>query len=402
MEKEILFKDSAGVETDVIELNMGPQHPATHGVLRIKLWLDGETVVKARVMPGYLHRGTEKIAEHKTFHQILPYTDRLDYLAPLTNNLAYVMAVEKLLGLEVPERAKYIRTMLAELTRIESHLVWYASHGMDLGAWTAWFYGFREREKIYDLLEILTGQRMNNTYMRVGGVAADLNPQFITGLTDFIAFFKTKAMSELHTMLTENIIWKKRTQGVGLLTREDVLALSATGPVARGSGLDHDMRRDEPYLVYDRLGFRVPVYNEGDSYARYLVRMEEMEESVKMIEQCLTQLPKGPVLADEAKVIPPPKDQIYDSMENLLHHFRIVSDGFPVPEGEAMVTIEAPKGELGFYVVSDGSSRPYRLHIRASTFINLQTLEKMAVGGLIADVITLIGTLDVVLGEVDR
>jgi len=402
MEKDILFRDSAGVETDILELNMGPQHPATHGVLRIKLWLDGETVVKARVMPGYLHRGTEKIAEQKTFHQVIPYTDRLDYLAPLTNNLAYVMAVEKLLGLEVPERAKYIRTLLAELTRIESHLVWYASHAMDLGAWTAWFYGFREREKIYDLLEILTGQRMNNTYLRVGGVAADLNHEFITGLTDFIASFRTKALPELHLMLTDNIIWKKRTQGVGLLTREDVLALSATGPVARGSGLDHDMRRDEPYLVYDRLSFRVPVYTEGDSYARYLVRMDEMEESAKMVEQCLAQLPRGPVLADEAKVIPPPKDRVYDSIENLIHHFRIVSEGFPVPEGEAFVTIEAPKGELGFYIVSDGSPRPYRLHIRASTFINLQTLEKMAVGGLIADVITLIGTLDVVLGEVDR
>jgi len=310
--------------------------------------------------------------------------------------------VEKLLGLEIPERAVYIRTMLAELTRIESHLVWYASHAMDLGAWTAWFYAFREREKIYDLLEGLTGQRMNNTYLRVGGVAADLNPGFLDELNQFLGYFQTKALPELHTMLTDNPIWKARTQNVGILSKEDVLALSATGPVARGSGLDHDMRRDEPYLAYDKLGFNVPVYTEGDSYARYLVRMDEMAESAKMVEQCVAQLPEGPVLSDDHKVVPVPKDQIYDSMENLIHHFKIESQGFTVPEGEVFVTIEAPKGELGYYVVSDGGTRPYRVRVRPSTFINLQTLEKMAVGGLIADVVTLIGTLDVVLGEVDR
>ncbi len=400
--KEILFKDAAGIETDVLELNMGPQHPATHGVLRLKLWLDGETVVKLEAKIGYLHRGTEKIAEHKTWHQFIPYTDRLDYLAPMSNNLAYVMAVEKLAGIEVPERAQYLRVILAELARIESHLLWYGAHAMDLGAWTAWFYSFREREKVYDLMEEISGQRMNNTYLRIGGLAADVTPKFLDDLKEFLAYFQEKALPELHKLLTDNPIWKARTQGIGVLTLQDVYDYCLTGPIARASGHDWDLRRDAPYLVYERFDFQVPVYTEGDSYARYLVRMEEMAEAARIIEQALAQLPPGPVLADEAKFVPPPKDKIYDSIENLIHHFKITAEGMRIPPGEAYAAVEAPKGELGFYVVSTGEGKPYRVRIRPGTFINLQAIEKMAPGHMVADVITLIGTLDIVLGEIDR
>lgn len=398
---DVSFRQKTGLQTEILELNMGPQHPATHGVMRLRLHLDGEVIQKAEVIIGYLHRGTEKIAEHRNYFQVLPWTDRMDYLSPLINNLGYVLAVEKLLGVEAPERAQFIRTIMAELSRLESHLVWFGTSLLDLGALTPFFYAFREREKVLDLLEMASGQRMNNTYMRIGGVMADLPPGWTDELRAFLDNF-LRELREWHTLVTGNDIFLARTRGVGVLRAEEAVSLGVTGPALRASGVNRDLRKLEPYLVYDRVDFEVPVRDEGDVFARYMVRMDEMRESVRILNQLLDRMPEGPVLLDDFKIVPPPKDQVYRGMEELIHHFKLVSEGFSPPPGEVYVGVEAPKGELGYYIVSDGSPRPYRFRVRPPSFVNLQALEHILPGHLVADVVAIIGSFDPVFGEVDR
>lgn len=398
---DIGFRQKTGLHTEILELNMGPQHPATHGVMRLRLYLDGEVIQKAEVIIGYLHRGTEKIAEHRTYFQILPWTDRMDYLSPLINNLGYVLAVEKLLGIEAPPRAQYIRTLMAELSRIESHLVWFGTSLLDLGALTPFFYAFREREKILDLLEMVSGQRMNNAYMRIGGVMADLPHGWLDELSSFLDGFE-KELQEWHVLVTGNDIFLERTRDVGVLRAEDAVSLGVTGPALRASGVNRDLRKLEPYLIYETLDFEVPLRDEGDVYARYMVRMEEMAQSVRIIRQVIQRMPSGPVLIDDFKIVPPPKKDVYRGMEELIHHFLLVSEGFYPPPGEVYMGVEAPKGELGYYIVSDGSPRPYRFRVRPPSFVNLQALEHILPGHLVADVVAIIGSFDPVFGEVDR
>lgn len=390
--------------TRYIELNVGPHHPATHGVLRLKLTLDGERVVKCEARIGYLHRGTEKTVEHKSYHQALIYTDRLDYLSPLTNNWAYVRAVEKLLGIEgkLPKRAEYLRVITGELSRISSHIVGVGTHVLDLGAWTFFLHAFREREKIYDLLEELTGQRMNNTYFRIGGVAADAPDGWLEKVYRWADEFEKKHHPELMELIAANPIFVERTRGIGVISPEMALSLGLTGPMIRGSGIKTDLRKDEPYSVYSEFDFEIPTGKNGDTYDRFMVRMEEMRQSVRIIKQAIERIPDGDVLIDDYKIVPPPKRDAYTQIEKLIHHFKLVSEGVRVPPGEAYGAVEAPKGELGFYIVSDGSAKPYRFRIRPPSFINLQSIEHIAPGHLIADIIALIGTIDIVLGEVDR
>jgi NADH-quinone oxidoreductase subunit D len=390
-------------KTETMTINMGPQHPSTHGVLQLILELDGETVVDATPHIGFLHRGVEKLSEHRTYHQTIPLTDRLDYLAPMSNNLGYVLAVEKLLGItdDIPERAKVIRVMLTELTRIKSHLVWLATHALDIGAMTVFIYCFREREAIIDIYEKISGARMTSNYFRVGGLSEDLP----AGVEDDIRAFAEK-MDEYVDMyeglLTGNKIWQKRTLDVGVISGEDAIDIGLTGPSLRASGVDWDLRRDNPYSGYEDYDFEVPVYEEGDTFARYKARLIEMRESGKIILQALDKLQDGPILADCPKVCLPPKQDVVNSIEGLIHQFKIITEGFEAPEGEVYVGIEAPKGELGYYLVSDGSANPYRMKIRPPSFVNLQALPQMVVGSLLADVIATIGTLDIVLGEIDR
>jgi NADH-quinone oxidoreductase subunit D len=388
---------------ETMTINMGPQHPSTHGVLRLVLELDGEIVVKATPHIGFLHRGVEKLSEHRTYHQVLPLTDRLDYLAPMHNNLGYVLAVEKLLGLTdaIPERAQVVRVLLAELTRIKSHLVWLACHALDIGAMTVFIYCFREREHIMNFYEKLSGARMTSNYFRVGGLSADLPDgieqeirQFIDDMPGHIATYEG--------LLTGNKIWQKRIQGVGIISAEDAIDLGVTGPTLRGSGVDWDLRRDQPYSGYENYDFEVAVENGCDTWARYHARLKEMREACKIIRQALDKLKPGPILADAPKVCLPPKKDVVNSIEGLIHHFKIITEGFKPEPGEVYVGVENPKGEVGFYIVSDGSPRPYRMKIRPASFINLQALPKMVEGSLIADVVAVIGTLDIVLGEIDR
>jgi len=395
------FEKDTGVNTDIIELNMGPQHPSTHGVMRIVLELDGEVIVKAKPVIGYLHRGTEKITENRSYYQVVPYTDRLDYLAPMSNELGYVMAVEKLLGIEVPERAKFLRVILAELARIASHLVWLGSNANDIGAVTVFLYAFREREKIYDLLEAISGQRMNNAFLKIGGLMGDAPDGWLDAVRAFVKQFPEK-LKDPDGLLTKNKIWKERTEGIGVIPRDLAIDLSLTGPPLRASGVKRDLRKDNPYLVYDQLNFDIPVETAGDVYARYLVRMEEMRQSVRIIEQALDKLPDGPVLIEDYKIVPPPKSEVYHDIPELIHHFKLISEGFHPPEGEVYFAVEAPKGELGYFIVSDGSNKPYRLRIRPPSFVNLQALEHILPGYLIADAVAIIGSLDPVFGEVDR
>ncbi len=389
--------------TETMTVNMGPQHPSTHGVLRLVLELDGEVVVKAVPHIGFLHRGIEKLSEFRTYHQVLPLTDRLDYLAPMHNNLAYVLAVEKLLGITdlIPERAQVVRVMLAELTRIKSHLVWLACHALDIGAMTVFIYCFRERERIMDIYEKVSGARMTSNYFRVGGLSADLPD----GLEKEIRGFAEDMPRHVDTyegLLTGNKIWQKRIQGVGVISGEDAIDLGISGPSLRGSGVDWDLRRDNPYSGYENYDFEVPVQQGGDTWARYLVRLKEMRESCKIIRQALDRLQPGPILADAPKIVLPPKKDVVNTIEGLIHHFKIVSEGFKPEAGEIYQSVENPKGEVGFYIVSDGSAKPYRMKIRPASFINLQALPKMCEGSLIADVVAVIGTLDIVLGEIDR
>lgn len=387
--------------TETMTLNMGPQHPSTHGVLRLVLELDGEVIVKVTPHIGYLHRGVEKLSEHRTYHQILPLTDRLDYLAPMSNNLGYILAVEKLLNVEVPERAQTIRIIMAELTRLESHLVWIACHALDIGAMTVFIYAFRERETVMEIYEQISGARMTSNFFRAGGLSQDVPEGFVKKVSDFIDSMPGY-LDQYEGLLTTNPIWLKRTIGNGYISAEDAIDIGITGPALRGSGVDWDARRDAPYAGYETYQFKVPVGEKCDTFDRYKVRLVEMRESCKIVRQALDRLKPGPVLADCPQVCYPPKESVYNSIEGLIHHFKIASEGYPVPEGEVYVGIEAPKGELGFYIVSDGGNKPERLRIRPPSFVNLQAIEKMSLGSMIADLVAVIGTLDIVLGEIDR
>lgn len=387
--------------TETMTLNMGPQHPSTHGVLRLVLELDGEVIVKVTPHIGFLHRGVEKLAEHRTYHQILPLTDRLDYLAPMSNNLGYILAVEKLMAVEVPERAETIRIIMAELTRIESHLVWLACHALDIGAMTVFIYAFRERETVMEIYELISGARMTSNFFRVGGLSQDVPDEFVKKVSDFIDVMPGY-LDQYEGLLTTNPIWLKRTVGNGVISAEDAIEIGITGSALRGSGVDWDLRRDDSYCGYDKYQFKVPVGEKCDTFDRYKVRLIEMRESCKIVRQGLDRLKPGPVLADCPQVCYPPKENVYNSIEGLIHHFKIASEGFSAPEGEVYQGVEAPKGELGFYIVSDGGNKPERLRIRPPSFVNLQAIEQMSVGSMIADLVAVIGTLDIVLGEIDR
>ena len=382
-------------------LNMGPQHPSTHGVLRLVLELDGEVVVRCVPHIGYLHTGIEKGLESKRYQQGIPLTDRLDYLAPLSNNLAYVLAIEKALGITVPERAQTIRVLLTELTRIKSHLVWLGTHALDVGAMSVFFYCFREREQILDMYEAVSGQRMMSTYFRVGGLVADLPPGFEQQVQAFLAAFPDR-LADYEALLTQNPLWRQRTVGIGTISREDAIAVGLSGPALRACGVAYDVRKAHPYSGYERYQFDVPLGKIGDVYDRYMVRMAEMRQSHRITLQALARLQPGPINVADPKLLPPPRHLLKKSMEALIHHFKLYSEGFSVPPGEVYQAIEAPKGELGVYLVSDGSARPYRVHYRAPSFVNLQALSRMVEGRLVADVVAVIGSLDIVLGEIDR
>lgn len=388
-------------KTEIIELNMGPQHPATHGVLRIRLYLDGEMVLKAEPIIGYLHRGSEKIMENVNYMQAMVWTDRMDYLAPLLNNFGYVLAVEKLIDITPPLRAQYIRVMLAEFSRIGSHLVWLGTHLLDLGFMTPLMYCFREREKILDLLEEVTGQRMNNSFYRIGGVAGDLPEGWAERALDFLDSFEN-SLSDIEKMAYDNEIFLLRTKNVGVIQLPLAIELSLTGPVLRGSGLAWDIRKAFPYSSYDNFDFEIPVGEKGDVYDRFYVRMQEMKQSVRVIRQAIENLPDGDVLLSDFKIVPPPKTRLYESIEEMVHHFKLVTEGIKPPKGEVYASVEGAKGELGFYIVSDGSPKPYRIRVRPPSFYNMQALEHILPGNLISDVVAIIGSLDPVLGEVDR
>jgi NADH-quinone oxidoreductase subunit D len=382
-------------------LNMGPQHPSTHGVLRVLLEIDGENVV--RLMPdiGYLHTGIEKTCEAKFYQQVVPLTDRIDYLCPLTNNLCYVLAVEKLLGLEIPPKAQWMRVLLNELTRINSHLVWLGTHAMDIGAMTVFLYCFREREEILKMFEMVSGQRMMTSYFRVGGLALEPPLGFFDRVRDFAGYFPEK-VDEYENLLTGNPIWGMRTKGVALLSAEDAIALGATGPTLRASGVDLDLRRDMPYSSYEKFQFKVPLSQDCDVFARYMCRVQELRESIGIVRQALDGMPEGPIKANAPHVVLPDREKMKTEMESLIYHFKIITEGFAVPVGEVYQAVESPRGEMGYYIVSDGTAKPYRVHMRAACFANLQTLAKMCEGHLIADVVAAIGSIDIVLGEIDR
>ena len=382
-------------------LNMGPQHPSTHGVLRVVLELDGERIVKATPDLGYLHRGVEKLSEGLIYMQIIPHTDRLDYVCSMTNNYAYVRAVEKLLSIEIPERAEYIRTIVAEMQRIIGHLFWLGTQALDIGAMTVFFWTFREREVLLDLFEKLCGARLTLNYYRIGGVDSDFTSDLVTRLKTFLDSFPDH-IREYDELLQSNRIWLGRTKNVAVISAEDAINFGLTGPVLRGSGVAYDVRKFEPYGAYNKVEWEVPVGKNGDTYDRYWVRMEEMRQSCRIIRQCLSQMPDGPIVADVPTIIPPPKQKVMRDMESLIHHFIIFTQGFKPPKGETYCATEAPKGELGFFIISDGSPRPYRLKIRAPSFVHMGAFDHMARGYLISDIITIFGTYDIVMGECDR
>jgi NADH-quinone oxidoreductase subunit D len=382
-------------------LNMGPQHPSTHGVLRLVLEIDGEIVVRLYPEIGYLHTGIEKTCEAKFYQQVVPLTDRVDYLGPMANNLVYALAVEKLLQLEIPPKAQWMRVLLAEMTRINSHLIWLGTHAMDIGALTVFLYTFREREEILRMFEMISGQRMMTSYIRIGGLALEPPLEFLPRVQAFITTFPEK-IDEYSNLLTGNPIFINRLKGVGYLSAEDAVALAVTGPVMRGSGIDFDVRRDMPYSSYEKFQFKVPVSTVGDCWARYECRLAEMRESVKIVQQALDGMPEGPIKADAPKIILPDREQMKTQMEALIHHFKIVTEGFAVPAGEVYQSIESGHGQVGYYVVSDGTAKPYRVHMRYPSFADLQALETMCQGRLLADVVAAIGSIDIVLGEIDR
>jgi NADH-quinone oxidoreductase subunit D len=388
--------------SETMILNMGPQHPSTHGVLRVVLELDGETVVRARPDIGYLHTGIERNCEALTYSQAITLTDRIDYLAPLSNNLAYCMAVEKLLGLEVPKRAQYIRVLLTELTRIGSHLVWLGTHAHEIGAMTVFLYCFREREEVLKIFEMVSGQRMMTSYFRIGGLALEPPPGWLERVKNFVDIFPSR-IREYENLLTKNPIWLARLKGVGTISAEDAIAWGVSGPSLRGSGVAYDVRKYFPYSSYDEFIFQVPTRNEGDCYARYLVRLDELRESLGIVRQAMERnLTDGPIRTDAPGIIPPKREKMKTEMEALIFHFKIFTEGFSPPPGEVYHAVESPRGELGVYVSSDGSPRPWRVHFRSPSFVNLQSLPKLVEGRLFADVVTCIGTVDIVLGEVDR
>jgi NADH-quinone oxidoreductase subunit D len=382
-------------------INMGPQHPSTHGVLRLVIEVDGETIVGMAPDIGYLHTGIEKTCEAKFYQQVVPLTDRIDYLCPMTNNLAYCLAVEKLLGLEIPERAQYLRVLFNELTRIQSHLVWLGTHAMDIGALTVFLYCFREREQLLRIFEAVSGQRMMTSYVRVGGLSLEPPRDLYKTIRDFLKDFPSK-IEEYEGLLQTNPIWMNRLKGVGYLSPEDAIALGVTGPPLRASGVDFDVRRDMPYSGYEKFQFNVPTSKVGDVWARYIVRMQEFRESVQICLQALDGLPEGRIVAYAPKIILPDREQMKTQMESLIHHFKIVTEGFGVPAGEVCSSVEAPHGMMNYYVVSDGTAKPYRVHMRNPGFATLQALETMCKGRLLADVVAVIGSIDIVLGEIDR
>jgi NADH-quinone oxidoreductase subunit D len=383
-------------------LNMGPQHPSTHGVLRVVLELDGEIVVKARPVIGYLHTGIEKNMEAKTYSQAITMTDRIDYLAPLSNNLCYCLAVEKILGIEIPKRAQYIRVLLTEMTRIASHLVWLGTHAIDLGAMSVFLYTFREREEIMKIFEYVSGQRMMTSYFRIGGIALEPPPNWLDHIRRVIDALPAH-IDEYEGLLTNNRIWLGRTKGVGIISADDAIAMGASGPMLRGSGVPYDVRKAFPYSSYEEFDFNIQTQTAGDCFARYQVRVAEIRESIKIVRQAMEKVPaEGPIRATAPGIIPPSREEMKASIEGLIYHFKIYTEGFAAPPGEVYQAIESPRGELGFFVASDGSSHPYRVKVRAPSFINLQTLPKLCEGRLIADVVACIGTTDIVLGEVDR
>jgi NADH-quinone oxidoreductase subunit D len=382
-------------------LNMGPQHPSTHGVLRLLLEIDGERVVRMVPDIGFLHTGIEKTCEAKFYQQVVTLTDRIDYLCPMTNNLCYVLAVEKLLQMEPPPRAQFIRVMLNELTRIASHLVWLGTHALDMGAMTVFLYCFREREDILRLFEMVSGQRMMTSYFRVGGLSMEPPLDFFARVKKFASIFPER-VDEYENLLTSNPIWVERTRGVAHLSADDGIALGVSGPSLRASGVDWDLRRDMPYCSYEKFQFKVQVANEGDVFARYMVRVRELRESIGMVKQALEGMPEGSVKADAPKVVLPDREKMKTQMEALIYHFKIVTEGFAVPAGEVYQAIESPRGEMGYYITSDGTAKPYRVHMRSPSYANLQALEAMCVGRLLADVVAAIGSIDIVLGEIDR
>jgi len=389
-----------GHEERVI-LNMGPQHPSTHGVLRLVLELDGETVTKCAYDIGYLHTGFEKSFETKTYSQCITLTDRMDYLAPLSNNLGFCLSVEKLLDLEIPAKAQWIRVLLTELTRIQSHLVWLGTHAIDLGAMSAFLYCFREREQILDIFEMVSGQRMMTSYFRIGGLALEPPLGWLKRVKAFVDKFPPR-IDEYEGLLTRNPIWLMRTQGVGTISAKDAVAVGLSGPSLRGSGVKWDLRKNQPYSSYNKFDFNVPCRTEGDVYARYLVRVAEMRESLKIVIQAMDGIPEGRIRANAPHLVMPERDSMKNSIEGLIYHFKIVTEGFHPPIGEAYQAIESPRGELGFYIVSDGSPKPFRCHLRAPGFANLQALPQLMEGRLIADAVACIGSIDIVLGEIDR
>ena len=389
-------------QAESMVLNMGPQHPSTHGVLRVVLELDGENVVKARPDIGYLHTGIEKSCEAKTYSQAITLTDRIDYLAPLSNNLCYCLAVEKLLNLTVPKRAQYVRVLLTELTRIGSHLVWLGTHAIDLGAMSVFLYCFREREEIMKIFEMVSGQRMMTSYFRIGGLALEPPVGWLERVAKFVEAFPSH-LAEYEDLLTENRIWQGRTKGVGYLKPEDAIAMGVSGPPLRAAGVAYDVRKFFPYSSYDEFEFDVPTRTESDCYARYLVRMAEMGESLKIVRQAMSKIPtEGPIRTDAPGIIPPQREKMKTEMEALIYHFKIFTEGFSPPPGEVYQNVESPRGELGFFVASDGSPKPMRVKVRAPSFVNLQALPMLVTGRLVADVVACIGTLDIVLGEIDR
>jgi NADH-quinone oxidoreductase subunit D len=388
--------------TETMVLNMGPQHPSTHGVLRVALELDGETVVKARPDIGYLHTGIEKSCEAKTYTQAITLTDRMDYLCPLSNNLGYCLAVEKLLKLEIPKRAQYVRVLLTEMTRIASHLVWLGTHAIDLGAMSVLLYCFREREEILKIFEMVAGQRMMTSYFRIGGLALEPPAGWLERVAAFVESFPGH-MEEYEDLLTENRIWKLRTEGVGHITPEDAIAWGMSGPGLRAAGVPYDVRKFFPYSSYEEFEFDVPTRTESDCYARYLVRMEEMRQSLRIVRQAMAKVPsEGPIRTEAPGIVPPQREKMKTEMEALIYHFKIFTEGFSPPPGEVYQRIESPRGEFGCYLVSDGTPKPFRVKFRAPSFVNLQTLSVMCEQRLVADVVACIGTLDIVLGEIDR
>ncbi|HXU20823.1 MAG TPA: NADH dehydrogenase (quinone) subunit D [Verrucomicrobiae bacterium] len=383
-------------------LNMGPQHPSTHGVLRVILELDGEIVLKADPVIGYLHTGIEKSCEDKTYSQCITLTDRIDYLAPLSNNLGFCLAAEKLIGIEVPKRAQYIRVLLTELTRITSHLVWLGTHAIDLGAMSVFLYSFREREEIMKIYEYVSGQRMMTSYFRIGGLALEPPPGWLDRVQRVVDSLPGH-VDEYEDLLTQNRIWIGRTKGVGFLSAQDAIAMGVSGPLLRASGVAYDIRKAFPYSSYDEFDFNVQTQTAGDSYARYQVRVAEIRESIKIVRQAMEKIPsEGPFRAEAPGIIPPSREEMKTSIEGLIYHFKIFTEGFAPPPGEVYQVIESPRGELGVFMVSDGSAKPYRVKFRAPSFVNLQALPKLCEGRLLADVVACIGTTDIVLGEVDR